>query len=71
MKYAQWLAGQDLFDDALDAYGRAGRTDLCLNLLEQLSDNAISEKRFEDAAYYFWVLSESALKLSAADPNSK
>ncbi|GMF31371.1 unnamed protein product [Phytophthora lilii] len=65
--YAQWLVTQDRFDDALEAYTRAQRPDQCCNLLCQLIDNAVSERRFRSAAYYHWRLCEQQMK-TITDP---
>ncbi|DAZ94814.1 TPA: hypothetical protein N0F65_012841 [Lagenidium giganteum] len=67
--YAEWLTGQDRFDDALEAYTRAKRPDQCSRLLLQLITNSVSEKRFRDAAYYHWRLCEQQLgAITAASP---
>jgi intraflagellar transport protein 122 len=34
-----------------------------LSVLQQLTDNAINEKRFDDAGYYNWVLSMQYLEM--------
>eukprot|EP00636_Phaeomonas_parva_P000367 CAMPEP_0118862124 /NCGR_PEP_ID=MMETSP1163-20130328/7438_1 /TAXON_ID=124430 /ORGANISM="Phaeomonas parva, Strain CCMP2877" /LENGTH=918 /DNA_ID=CAMNT_0006795999 /DNA_START=52 /DNA_END=2805 /DNA_ORIENTATION=- len=62
LPYAVWLALQDRFDDALRAYGKAGRPDLSFKLMEQLTLNAVLEGRFKDAAYYYHLLSEETLR---------
>jgi len=63
LPYAQWLASNDRFDDALNAYQSAGRPDMCLRMLEQLTHSAIVEKRFKDGGYYYWKLAQETLQL--------
>lgn len=58
LPYAEWLVSQDRYEDAMLAYKKAGRRDLSRNVLEELTYNAVSESRFKDAAYYFWMLSK-------------
>jgi intraflagellar transport protein 122 len=70
--YAEWLTGQDRFDDALEAYTKAKRMDHCSRLLKQLIENAVFEKRFKDASYYHWRLAEQLLvSISTAACESK
>jgi len=57
LPWAEWLAFNDRFDDALDAYKKAKRPDLSLQMIEKLTHNAVVERRFKDAANYFWRLS--------------
>jgi len=56
LPWAEWLAFNDKFDDALDAYKKAKRPDLSLRMIEKLTHNAVVERRFKDAANYFWRL---------------
>jgi len=57
LPWAEWLAFNDRFDDALDAYKKAKRPDLSLQMIEKLTHNAVVERRYKDAATYFWRLS--------------
>jgi len=63
LPYADWLSANDRFDEAQEAYKNAGRPDLSLRIIEFLSSNAITEKRFQDAAQYYWLLCTESLKL--------
>lgn len=65
LPWAEWLAFNDRFDDALDAYKKAKRPDLSLQMIEKLTHNAVVERRFKDAANYFWRL---ALELVSVPP---
>lgn len=60
LPYAEWLVSQDRYEDAMQAYKKAGRKDLSRKVLEELTFNAVSETRFKDAAYYFWMLSKES-----------
>ena len=46
LPYADWLSANDRFDEAQEAYKKANRPDLSLKIIEFLSQNAITEKRF-------------------------
>ena len=63
LPYAEWLSSNDKFDEAQRAYKQAGRPDLSLRIVEFLTQGAVTEKRFQDAAQYFWLLGSESLKL--------
>ncbi|XP_066284975.1 intraflagellar transport protein 122 homolog [Branchiostoma lanceolatum] len=65
--YAQWLAENDRFEEAQKAFHRAGREQDAVKVLEQLTHNAVRENRFNDAGYYYWMLSMQCLEI-AGDP---
>ena len=46
LPYADWLSANDKFDEAQEAYKKAGRPDLSLRIIEFLTYNAVIEKRF-------------------------
>jgi len=50
LPYADWLSANDRFDEAQEAYKKANRPDLSLRIVEFLTNNAIVEKRYQDAA---------------------
>jgi intraflagellar transport protein 122 len=64
LPYANWLAVHDLFEEAQEAFRKAGQPQASSKVLEQLTMNAVIERRYEDAAYYFWMLSKEYLKLT-------
>lgn len=66
LPYADWLSANDKFDEAQEAYKKAGRPDLSLRIIEFLTQNAISEKRYQDAAQYYWLLATESLSLVKA-----
>ena len=70
LPYAEHLCREDRYEEALRAFKSLGRYDLTIKLLNTLSKNAVMENRFEDAAYYYHVLSIESLKLikNAKDP---
>ncbi len=63
LPYAEHLCREDRFEEALRAFKSLGRYDLTIKLLNTLSKNAVIESRFEDASYYYHVLSMESLKL--------
>ena len=60
--YADWLVEQDRFEEAQAAYRRAECPDKSLRILEFLTHNAVTEKRYDDASYYYWLLALEHLK---------
>jgi len=66
LPYADWLSANDKFDEAQEAYKKASRPDLSLRIIEFLTQNAITEKRYQDAAQYYWLLSTESLTLVKA-----
>ena len=68
--YAKWLAEQDRFVDAQKAFHKAGRPDEAFRVLNELTLNAVNESRFDDASYYYWILSMQFAELAAEPPPS-
>jgi len=69
LPWAEFLAFNDRFDEALDAYKKANRPDLSLQMIEKLTHNAVVERRYKDAATYFWRLSVETI--ATADMNNE
>lgn len=65
--YAQWLAENDKFEESQMAFHKAGLEAQAVRVLEQLTNNAVSENRFNDAGFYFWKLSMQCLDLAGDD----
>lgn len=70
LPYADWLSANDRFDEAQEAYKKAQRPDLSLRIVEFLTHNAVIEKRFQDAAQYYWMLAAESLQLIKGDAKS-
>jgi len=70
LSYAEWLVSQDRYEEAMQAYKKSRRLDLARRVLEELTNNAVAECRFKDAAYYYWLLSRETEDdvVAAADP---
>ncbi|XP_061218520.1 intraflagellar transport protein 122 homolog isoform X3 [Neopsephotus bourkii] len=69
--YAQWLAENDRFEEAQKAFHKAGRQSEAMRVLEQLTHNAVMESRFNDAAYYYWMLSMQCLDIAQENEQQK
>mmetsp|Transcript_26127 Transcript_26127/g.60322 ORF Transcript_26127/g.60322 Transcript_26127/m.60322 type:complete len:1204 (+) Transcript_26127:58-3669(+) len=63
LPYANSLMLNDKFEDAQDAFRRAGRPEQAIVMLEKLTHNSVIERRYGDAAYYFHVLAMENLKM--------
>ncbi|KAJ3115409.1 hypothetical protein HK098_006954, partial [Nowakowskiella sp. JEL0407] len=53
--YADWLATKDRFVEAQLYYRKSGHAEKSFQVLEQLLGNSVSEQRFDDAGYYYWL----------------
>uniref|UniRef100_A0A8D3E718 Intraflagellar transport protein 122 homolog n=1 Tax=Scophthalmus maximus TaxID=52904 RepID=A0A8D3E718_SCOMX len=69
--YAQWLAENDRFEEAQKAFHRAGRQNEAVKVLEQLTHNAVVENRFNDAGYYYWMLSMQCLDIARGETEQR
>ncbi|XP_051524720.1 intraflagellar transport protein 122 homolog isoform X2 [Myxocyprinus asiaticus] len=69
--YAQWLAEHDRFEEAQKAFHKAGRQAEAVRVLEQLTHNAVVESRFNDASYYYWMLSMQCLDIARDNEEKK
>ncbi|XP_013396252.1 intraflagellar transport protein 122 homolog isoform X2 [Lingula anatina] len=69
--YAQWLAENDRFEEAQQAFHKAGMQGEAVRVLEQLTHNAVCENRFNDAGYYFWKLSMQCLDIAGEEPEKR
>ncbi|KAI1301651.1 Intraflagellar transport protein -like protein [Halotydeus destructor] len=70
LPYATWLAENEQFIEAQQAFHKAGKINEALHVLQQLSNNAINENRFSDAGYYCWILSLQCLDLANQSTSS-
>lgn len=73
LPYADWLAANDRFEEAQEAYKKAKKPDLALRIIEFLIKNAIMEKRFKDSAKYLFILGCEYLSLveNAENPSQE
>ncbi|CAC5401559.1 IFT122 [Mytilus coruscus] len=69
--YAQWLAENDKFEEAQQAFHKAGLQTEAVKVLEQLTHNAVLESRFNDAGYYFWKLSIQCIDIAREEPDKR
>ena len=63
MPFAEFLCRNDMFEDAQEAYRKAGLPNQALKILQQLTRNAVVERRLQDAAYFSWLLAAENLKM--------
>lgn len=68
LPYARWLAENDKFDQSMQAFIDAGEPEEAIKMIELLSHNAVTENRFKDASYYFWLLARKSLDMATAGP---
>ncbi|XP_014288077.1 intraflagellar transport protein 122 homolog isoform X2 [Halyomorpha halys] len=64
LPYARYLAENDKFVLAQKAYQKAGHPEEAFRVVKQLTENAVSESRFNDAGYYYWLLAKQCLQLA-------
>lgn len=67
--YARWLVDTGRFSEAQEAFKLAGQVDESIHVLTTLADNAIIERRFKDASYFYWLLSQLSLELKDKNDN--
>jgi intraflagellar transport protein 122 len=66
-KYGQWLAENDKFEEAQQAFNDAGFKKEAIKVLEELTFNAVVESRFNDASYYYFLLSKEYLQIASGN----
>jgi len=64
LPYANFLALHDRFDEAREAFKDAGQPLEALRMLQTLTHNAVVEKRYGDAGYYYWLMALDELRSS-------
>lgn len=68
-QHAKWLLEADDFIGAHRAFVTAGKPAEATELLLNLANSAIAEKRFLDAAYYHWLQAKQAIQFAAGSEN--
>ena len=63
LPYANFLMKNDRYEEALKVFKNLGRSDLTQKMLVNLGTNAVSEKRFLEAARYYWTMAVEQLRL--------
>jgi intraflagellar transport protein 122 len=59
--YAAWLAMNDRFEEAQEAFRKANRPKEALRMMEQLAANSVVTKRFDDASFFFYKLAQDCV----------
>ncbi|KAG4084721.1 WD40-repeat-containing domain protein [Neocallimastix lanati (nom. inval.)] len=67
LPYANWLSMNNRFIEAQEYFRKAKKPEEAYKVLEQLTVNSIIEKRFDDASYYIWILSQEHLENIPSD----
>lgn len=66
LQHARWLLESDDFIAAHQAFVQAGHVNEASELLVNLANSAISEKRYLDASYYHWLQAKQAMQMGAS-----
>ena len=64
LPYAKWLAMNDKFDEASKAFHEAGYPKYAIKILNNLTQNCLTQKKYNDTAYYYWLLAIEHLKFN-------
>ncbi|KAF8375552.1 daf-10 [Pristionchus pacificus] len=54
LEYGRYLAQNDQFEEATQAFHKAGSDSEAYQVIESLATNSVMEGRFTDAAYFYW-----------------
>ncbi|KAF4738243.1 hypothetical protein FOZ62_023579, partial [Perkinsus olseni] len=60
LPWGNWLMSNDRYEEAYEAFEKAGRSDLSSEMLRQLMDLSAEQKLFKQAAIYAWKKAKSA-----------
>lgn len=69
LQHAEWLADSDQFIAAHEAYIMAGKHQEASRLLRNLAECAVSEERYSDAGYYYWLQGKQLLSTMEREGN--
>lgn len=61
LPFARWLMLQDRFEEAQSAFQKAGRPEEAIGIIEELTRNAVWQRRFRDAASHLFMQAQHAL----------
>jgi len=65
LPYARWLAEQEKFVEAQQAFHQAECWQEAERVLHTLAMNAVALNKYEDASYFFWLLGQQRLVLAS------
>lgn len=66
LPYARWLAINDRFEEAQQAFRKAGQAEEAVHMLESLAQQAVTINNFKDASYFHFLLAQESCKLYPA-----
>jgi len=69
--YAAWLATNDRFEEAQEAFLKAKRPQDALRMMEQLAANSVIMRRFTDAGFYFFKLAQDTVSAASIEWEAK
>ncbi|XP_046449261.1 intraflagellar transport protein 122 homolog [Daphnia pulex] len=64
LPYARWLAKQEQFIEAQQAYYGVGCLDEAERVLNTLAMNSVALNKYEDASHFFWLFAKHRLQLA-------
>jgi len=65
LPYARWLAEQEKFVEAQQAFHLAESWNEAERVIHTLAMNAVALNKYEDASYFFWLLAQQRLLLAS------
>ncbi|GMS95606.1 hypothetical protein PENTCL1PPCAC_17782, partial [Pristionchus entomophagus] len=71
LEYGRYLAQNDKFEEAQEAFHKAGSDSEAYQVIESLAMNSVLEGRFTDAAYFYWQQGKQFAEKSLREEDSR